>query len=94
MHLVEKIERALVAAKAREDELSHAVDASRAKVSVAEDQASITSACMLSLEEEHEKKVVPIEEEIRAEAQACSHQDKAGKVKEFEDRIKKLGHLQ
>lgn len=80
--------------KFKEAELLYVVGASRAKVNMAEDQVQITSADVLFLEEEQHKKIISSEEEIRAEAQKRSHQDKVAKVKELEDQIKKLGRLQ
>lgn len=74
---MEEAERALVAARAREAKLLHVVEASRVGVNMAIEQAQITSACILSLEEERHRKVVLSKEEIRAKARECLHQDKA-----------------
>lgn len=55
-----------------------------------DDQAQISFACVLSLEEEQKKKVLPSEKKIQAEAQKCSHRDKAEKVRALEDLIKRI----
>lgn len=92
--LVEEAERTLAAMKAGETKLLQVVKASREEMHAAEDQASIASACVSSLEDEWQRKMVLSEEEIRAEARERLHQDKADRVKELEEHIKKLGYLQ
>lgn len=74
--LLHEMEQVLAAAKDREDELSQAIEAFWAVVNVTDEQSQIAFACVLSLEEERTKKVLPSEEEIKAKAQECLHQDK------------------
>lgn len=90
---MEKTEEALAVAKAREAELSHSVKASMVEVNVAEDQVQISFACVLSVGEERQRKVV-LSEETRADAWKRLHQDMASKIKELENYIGKLGNLQ
>lgn len=54
---VEEIEQALAAAKARVVELSQALEASRSEVNVTAEQVQITSALVLSLEDERKKNI-------------------------------------
>lgn len=56
-HQVEEAEWALAAAKAREAELLLVIEASRLGVNGSMDQAQITSTCILSLEEELQRKL-------------------------------------
>lgn len=93
-NLMEETEQALVRTKAREAKPSRAVEGSQVEVNVAENQASIASACVLSFENARQRMMALSEEEIKAEAHERLHQDKAGNVKELEDQIKKLGHFQ
>lgn len=79
---MQEAKRALFAAMAREVELSQTVKASRVKVNVVEDQASIAFSCILSLEDEWQRRVAPSGDEIMTEAWDLSHQDTVGKVKE------------
>lgn len=54
----------------------------------------MSSACLVSLEEEVQKLAALSQDIIRVEAWERLHQDEADKVKKLEDQLKKLGRLQ
>lgn len=69
------------------------VEASRGETRIAEDRATITAACVLSVEVEEGRKEAS-SKEIRAEAREHLYKDQTDRVKELEDQIKRLARLQ
>lgn len=88
---MEDYERALAATKAKEAELLHATEASRLQALEVEGQALVDSTYVTSLEEEQQWMMAQSQDEIMAKARERLHKGEADKVKEYEDKIKKLG---